>query len=49
MVRLLWTNLDFVVGRPVMFYARLRDATFIQNIIGVLLKNALDQKLYRVG
>ena len=26
----------------------LDDATFIQNIIGFLLKNVLDQKLYRV-
>ena len=28
--------------------ASLHDATFIQNIIGFLLKNVLDQKLYRV-
>ena len=39
-------NVSFTMAQRVK--ARLHDATFVQNIIGSLLKNVLDQKLYRV-
>ena len=39
-------NVSFTMAQRVK--ARLHDATFVQNIIGSLLKNGLDQTLYRV-
>ena len=42
-----WIN-DFTLSPQKCIKASLHDATFIQNIIGFLLENILDQMLYHV-